>query len=245
MIRVVVVDDEALVRAGLRLILGSAEDIEVVASCEGVQAVEQVYRHRPDVLLLDLRMPRVDGLAVLRELGRRPGAPAVAMLTTFDTDEHLLGAIRAGASGFLLKDAEPEVLLSAIRTVHEGEAVISSRMTLRLLEFIGQLPDRGLHAQQGAPLTAALSPREREVLEAMARGASNPEIAAALQLSEATVKSHVGRIFAKTGSRDRVHAVILAFQDGLVDPGELASQASRRSMAQTPARKTTTAKQTK
>jgi len=147
--------------------------------------------------------------------------------------------------GFLLKDAEPEVLLTAIRTVHEGEAVISSRMTARLLEYIGQLPDRGPHAHQGAPLTAALTPREHEVLEAMARGASNPEIAAALQLSEATVKSHVGRIFAKTGSRDRVHAVILAFQEGLVAPGEPASQASRRSVAQTPARKTTTAKPTK
>ena len=245
-IRIAVVEDQAMVRAGLRMVVDSQPDMTVeLEASDGFDLPSRLAQFPVDVVLMDIQMPRVDGILATEAVMAMPDPPRVIVLTTFDTDEHLLGAIRAGASGFLLKDAEPEVLLSAIRTVHEGEAVISSRMTVRLLEFISELPDRGLHTHQGAPLTAALTPREREVLEAMARGASNPEIAAALQLSEATVKSHVGRIFAKTGSRDRVHAVILAFQDGLVDPGELATQASRRSMAQTPAKKTTTAKQTK
>jgi len=245
-IRIAVVEDQAMVRAGLRMVVDSQPDMTVaLEASDGFNLPSRLAQHPVDVVLMDIQMPRVNGIQATRAVMAMPDPPRVIVLTTFDTDEHLLGAIRAGASGFLLKDAEPEVLLSAIRTVHEGEAVISSRMTVRLLEFIGQLPDRGLQAQHGERLTATLTSREHEVLEAMARGASNPEIAATLQLSEATVKSHVGRIFAKTRSRDRVQAVILAFQEGLVDPGELASQASRRSMAQTPARKTTTAKQPK
>ncbi len=245
-IRIAVVEDQAMVRAGLAMVVDSQPDMTVaIEASDGFDLPSRLAQFPVDVVLMDIQMPRVDGIKATEALMAMPDPPRVIVLTTFDTDEHLLGAIRAGASGFLLKDAEPEVLLSAIRTVHEGEAVISSRMTVRLLEFISELPDRGLHTHQGAPLTAALTPREREVLEAMARGASNPEVAADLQLSEATVKSHVSRIFAKTGSRDRVHAVILTYQDGLVDPAELASQASRRSMAQMPARKTATAKQRK
>lgn len=245
-IRIAVVEDQAMVRAGLRMVVDSQTDMTVVLeAADGFDLPSRLAEIPVDLVLMDIQMPRVDGIQATEAVMAMPDPPRVIVLTTFDTDEHLLGAIHAGASGFLLKDAEPEVLLAAIRTVHEGEAVISSRMTVRLLEFIGHLPDRGLQAHHEAPLTAALTPREREVLEAMARGASNPEIAADLHLSEATVKSHVGRIFAKTGSRDRVRAVILAFQDGLVDPAELAAQASRRSMTQTPARKKTTAKQTK
>jgi DNA-binding NarL/FixJ family response regulator len=245
-IRIAVVEDQAMVRAGLTMVVDSQPDLTVVLEAsDGFDLPSRLAQIPVDVVLMDIQMPRVNGIQATEAVMAMPDPPRVIVLTTFDTDEHLLGAIRAGASGFLLKDAEPEDLLAAIRTVHEGEAVISSRMTVRLLDFIGRLPDRGLHAQQAAHLTAALTPREREVLEAMARGASNPEIAAALQLSEATVKSHVGRIFAKTGSRDRVHAVILAFQDGLVDPAELESQASRCSTDQMPARKKTTAKHAK
>ena len=221
-IRVAVVEDQAMVRAGLRMVIDSQPDMTVALEApDGLDLSSRLVDFPVDVVLMDIQMPRVDGIQATETVMAMSNPPRVIVLTTFDTDEHLLGAIRAGASGFLLKDAEPEVLLSSIRTVHEGEAVISSRMTARLLEYIGELPDRGPRAQQGTQLTAALSRREREVLEAMARGNSNPEIAATLNMSEATVKSHVGRIFAKTGSRDRVHAVILAFRDGLVDPAEL------------------------
>lgn len=223
-IRIALVEDQAMVRAGLAMVVNSQSDMTVaLEASDGVDLPARLVDHPVDVVLMDIQMPRVDGIQATEAVMAMSNPPRVIVLTTFDTDEHLLGAIRAGASGYLLKDAEPEVLLSSIRTVHEGEAVISSRMTVRLLEHIGQLPGGGPRTQQDGPLTAALSPREREVLEAMARGSSNPEIAATLHLSEATVKSHVGRIFAKTGSRDRVQAVILAFRDGLVDPGELGS----------------------
>jgi len=215
-IRVAVVEDQAMVRAGLRMVIDSQPDLTVILEAsDGVDLPSRLREIPVDVVLMDIQMPRVDGIQATEAVMAMRHPPRVIVLTTFDTDEHLLGAIRAGASGFLLKDAEPEVLLSSIRTVHAGEAVISPRMTMRLLDYIGRLPDNGPHAGEEPPLTAALTPREREVLSAMARGDSNPEIAAALHLSEATVKSHVGRIFAKTGSRDRVHAVILAFRDGL------------------------------
>lgn len=223
-IRIAVVEDQTMVRTGLRMVIDSQADMTVVLeAADGVDLTSRLVDVPVDVVLMDIQMPRVDGIQATEAVMAMPYPPRVIVLTTFDTDEHLLGAIRAGASGFLLKDAEPEVLLSSIRTVHEGEAVISSRMTVRLLEHIGRLPKVGQHDPQEAPLTAALSPRELEVLEAMARGSSNHEIASTLHVSEATVKSHVGRIFAKTGSRDRVHAVILAFRDGLVDPSELGS----------------------
>jgi len=223
-IRIALVEDQAMVRTGLRMVIDSQPDMTVaLEASNGVDLPAKLLQVPVDVVLMDIQMPRVGGIQATEAVMAMPSPPRIIVLTTFDSDEHLLGAIRAGASGFLLKDAEPEVLLASIRTVHEGEAVISSRMTVRLLDYIGRLPNTEPRTTHEAPLTAALSPREREVLEAMAGGSSNSEIAANLHLSEATVKSHVGRIFAKTGSRDRVHAVILAFQDGLVDPGEVGS----------------------
>lgn len=225
-IRVALVEDQAMIRTGLRMVIDSQSDLAVVLEAsDGVDLPSKLAGTPVDVVLMDIQMPRVNGIEATKAVMAMANPPRVIVVTTFDTDDHLLGAIRAGASGYLLKDAEPEVLLSSIRTVHAGEGVISSRMTARLLEHIGRLPDGGRDRGRGAgeepQLTAALSPREREVLEAMARGRSNPEIAASLHLSEATVKSHVGRIFTKTGSRDRVQAVILAFRDGLVDPGQI------------------------
>jgi len=223
-IRVALVEDQTMVRTGLRMVIDSQPDMIVIhEASNGVDLPARLMEPPVDIVLMDIQMPRVDGIQATKAVMAMPNPPRVIVITTFDTDENLLGAIRAGASGYLLKDAEPETLLASIRTVHEGEAVISSRMTVELFEHIGELSVVGGPAQSKGSLTAGLSPREREVLAAMARGSTNPEIAAALHLSEATVKSHVGRIFAKTGSRDRVHAVILAIRDGLVDPGELAS----------------------
>ena len=216
MIRVVVVDDEALVRSGLRLILGSAEDIEVVASCEGVQAVEQVYRHRPDVLLLDLRMPRVDGLAVLRELGRRPGAPAVAMLTTFDTDGFIAQALSLGAAGFLLKDTEPEQLLRAVRVLATGGSVLSPTVTRTVIGgYLGAAAQPEVVAR-----IAAMTVREREVLALVGQGLSNADIGHRLHVSTATVKDYVSAVLTKLAVSNRVQAAVLARQAGFVpSPG--------------------------
>ncbi len=220
-IRVALVEDQAMVRMGLRMVVDSQPDMSVVLEAPDGAGLADAVRATPvDVVLMDVQMPRVDGVTATGDLMALDDPPRVIVLTTFATDEHLFGAIRAGASGFLLKDAEPEVMLSAVRAVHEGEAVVSSRMTARLLQHVGEEP-AGRRAPREADATAALTPREREVLEAMARGLSNPEIAAGLHLSEATVKSHVGRILAKTGCRDRVHAVILAFREGLVDVDEV------------------------
>lgn len=216
MIRVVVVDDEALVRSGLRLILGSAQDIEVVAACEGVQAVEQVYRHRPDVVLLDLRMPRVDGLAVLRELSRRPGAPAVAVLTTFDTDEFIAQALRLGAAGFLLKDTEPEQLIRAVRVLATGGSVLSPTVTRTV---IGGYLGAGVQPELVAQI-AAMTARERDVLALMGEGLSNADIGHRLHLSTATVKDYVSAVLTKLAVSNRVQAAVIARQAGLVpSPG--------------------------
>ena len=216
MIRVVVVDDEALVRSGLSLILGSAEDIEVVAACEGVQAVEQVSRHRPDVLLLDLRMPRVDGLAVLRELGRRPGAPAVAMLTTFDTDEFIAQALSLGAAGFLLKDTEPEQLLRAVRVLATGGSVLSPTVTRTVIGgYLGAAARPEVVAR-----IAAMTERERDVLALVGQGLSNADIGHRLHLSTATVKDYVSAVLTKLAVSNRVQAAVLARQAGFVpSPG--------------------------
>lgn len=212
MIRVVVVDDEALVRSGLSLILGSAEDIEVVAACEGVQAVEQVSRHRPDVLLLDLRMPRVDGLAVLRELGRRPGAPAVAMLTTFDTDEFIAQALSLGAAGFLLKDTEPEQLLRAVRVLATGGSVLSPTVTRTVIGgYLGAAAQPEVVAR-----IAAMTERERDVLALVGQGLSNADIGHRLHLSTATVKDYVSAVLTKLAVSNRVQAAVLARQAGFV-----------------------------
>ena len=218
-IRVLVVDDQALVRAGLGVILGAQADIEVVGeAADGLEAVEAAGRLRPDVVLMDIRMPHLDGLEATRRIlaGGSTGAPRVMILTTFDTDEHVFEALRAGASGFLLKDAPREQLVEAVRTVAVGEALLAPSVTRRLIEEFSRrpVPDE----RSAAPL-ASLTAREREVLDALARGLSNAEMAAALFVGEATVKSHVAHVLMKLGLRDRVQAVIFAYEAGIVTPG--------------------------
>jgi DNA-binding NarL/FixJ family response regulator len=228
-IRVIVADDQELVRTGLTMILDAQPGIEVVGeAADGRAAVALARELRPDVCLFDIRMPGTDGIEATREVTARPGAPRVVVLTTFDLDEYVVAAIGAGASGFLLKDAPPEEMLSAVRTVHAGDSVMSASSTRRLLQHVAPML-RG--AGVGGVGTAAtgtdaqaladLTPREREVLELMAYGATNTEIADRFVVSEATVKTHVGRVLAKTGSRDRVQAVVLAYRTGLVQPADL------------------------
>ena len=235
-IRVALVDDQQLVRVGFRMLIDSQSDLIVVAEAgDGAEAVDLLARSRVDVVLMDIRMPRLDGIEATRALTALPNGPRVIVLTTFDIDEYVLAAIGAGASGFLLKDALPEEMLSAIRTVHAGDSVIAASSTRRLLQHIGPLLRDSRSGQPGSQITgtstvaavadraalSGLTPREREVLVQMAYGASNREIAARFVVSEATVKTHVGRVLAKTGSRDRVQAVVLAFRTGLVQPGDL------------------------
>ncbi|WP_422631894.1 response regulator [Pseudokineococcus basanitobsidens] len=225
------------------MVIDSQPDLVVVgAAGDGAAALELLADVDADVVLMDVRMPRMDGLEATRRLTARPDAPKVVVLTTFDLDEYVVAAIGAGASGFLLKDAEPEELLRAVRTVHAGDAVIAARATRALLQHVGPLlaggrtgaEDAGGTAATAAssPLAAdaaalaALTPREREVLELMARGASNADLMARLFVSEATVKTHVGRVLAKTGSRDRVQAVVLAYRCGLVRPEDLLRDAA-------------------
>jgi len=222
-IRVGLVDDQQLVRAGFRMVIDSQPDLEVVLEAgNGVEALRRLAVVRADVVLMDVRMPELDGIAATARLtatdrGGEP-APRVIVLTTFDLDEYVLAAIRAGASGFLLKDAPPEEMLGAIRTVHAGDAVIAPSSTRRLMEhLVTALPD-----PEGTPVhpgLADLTDRERQVLVLMARGLSNTEIAATLFVAEATVKTHVGRILAKLGARDRVQAVVIAYESALVRPG--------------------------
>ncbi|MFB6616544.1 response regulator [Streptomyces sp. NPDC056367] len=213
--RVVIADDQELVRTGFRLIL-TARGIDVVGVAgDGVEAVGLVRRLRPDVVLLDIRMPNMDGLeAARRILAEAPGC-RVIMLTTFDLDSYVYAALAAGASGFLLKDVTPEHLAAAVRLVGTGDALLSPSITRRLVERCG--PGPGAAAPH--PELAALTPREREVLTLMGRGRSNAELARDLTLSEATVKTHVARIFAKLSLRDRAQAVVLAYETGLVTPG--------------------------
>jgi len=215
-IRVVLVDDQALVRAGLRMVIDSQADLEVVGEgADGLGGVQAAERLRPDLVVMDVRMPVLDGIEATRRIVALPDAPKVVVLTTFDLDEHAFAAIRAGASGFLLKDAPPEDLLSALRTVHAGDAVIAPSTTRRLLEHLAPLATDPVALQAVQTLTD----REREVLLAMAKGWSNAEIATRLFVAEGTVKTHVGRILAKLDARDRVQAVILAYDAGVVRPG--------------------------
>ncbi|WP_125774529.1 response regulator [Antribacter gilvus] len=226
-VRVALVDDQPLVRAGLRMVIDSQPDLSVVLEAgDGLQALRLLADHPVDVVLMDVRMPHLDGLATTARLLGGPGAvppdgaPRVVVLTTFDLDEYVLDAIRAGASGFLLKDAQPEELLAAIRTVHQGDAVIAPSSTRRLLEhLVTALPADDPARSDAEAALAGLTDREREVLVLMARGRSNTEIAADLYVAEATVKTHVGRILAKLGARDRVQAVVTAYETGLVRPG--------------------------
>ena len=214
MIRVVLADDQDLVRAGLRAILDAEDDIEVVAeAADGAAAAAAVAAERADVALMDIEMPRVNGIAGTRAVIRDRPQCRVLVLTTFDLDEYVYGALRAGASGFLLKTAPPAQLAAAIRACHSGELPFAPTVTRRLVETFVRRPP----AVDGVPPElAGLTPRELDVLRAIARGLSNAEIAADLYLGEATVKTHVTRILAKLGLRDRVQAVVLAHETGLV-----------------------------
>ena len=212
MIRVALVDDQSLFRAGIRMLVDSQPDLEVVAEAsDGREALVAVRESRPDVVLMDIRMPVMDGLAATAELLTDPEPPRIVMLTTFDLDEAAARAIRQGASGFLLKDADPEFLLAAIRTVHAGSAVIAASATRELFERFTDAAPRPV-----PPAYAELTEREREIFALAARGLSNAEIAAREYLSEATVKTHISRILTKLGLRDRVQLVVFAFEHGLV-----------------------------
>ena len=217
-VRVVIADDQALVRTGFAMILGAADGIEVVAeAADGEQAVTEVRRSRPDVVLMDIRMPGMDGLEATRQITRGAAAvPKGVMLTTFDLDDYVYEALRAGASGFLLKDSPRHDLIAAVRAAAAGDALLAPSVTRRLIEaFARRPPETSPSPSQLASLTA----RERDVLLLLARGRSNAEIASVLVVSEATVKTHVGNLLAKLGLRDRVQAVILAYETGIVVPG--------------------------
>ena len=228
-ISVLLADDQPLLRRGFRMILEAEGDLIVAAeAADGEEAVDLARRHAPDVVLMDIRMPGLDGIEATQRITAADTHVRVLVLTTFDLDEYAFGALRAGASGFLLKDVRPAELVAAIRTVAAGDAVISPRVTRRLLEeYTRVLPLSASQMQERYPQLSALTEREREVLIAVARGLSNAEIAASLFVSEATVKSHVGRILAKLGLRDRVQVVVLAYEAGLIQPGaESARQSS-------------------
>jgi DNA-binding NarL/FixJ family response regulator len=217
---VLIVDDQALVRAGFRMILEAEEDMDVVGeAADGRQAVAETRRLRPDVVLMDVRMPDVDGIEATRRLLGAGGADAkVVMLTTFDMDEYVYDALRAGASGFLLKDVPPEQLVAGIRAVASGDALLAPSVTRRVIEeFVRRPPDS---VRTAPPELAELTAREREVLELIARGRSNAEIAKELFVSETTVKTHVAHVLMKLNLRDRVQAVVFAYESGLVLPGD-------------------------
>ncbi len=216
MTRVLIVDDEALVRAGLRMILSASDDLEVVAEAEdGADAVDAVRAHRPDVVLMDIRMPRLDGLAATQAVLALDPAPRVVVLTTFDLDDYVFRALEAGASGFLLKDTPPRDLVRAVQVVAAGDAMLSPTVTRRL---IGHFSDSGSSSRQRTALErlGALTVREREVLVAVARGLSNAEVGRELFMSEATVKAHVSRLLTKLDAGNRVQVAILAHDAGLV-----------------------------
>jgi DNA-binding NarL/FixJ family response regulator len=219
-VRVLIVDDQALVRAGFRMILESEPDVEIVGEAgDGAEALEAARALSPDVILMDIRMPNLDGLEATRRLLETPGdVPRVLMLTTFDLDEYVYEALRAGASGFMLKDTPPEQLVEAIHVVARGDALLSPTITRRVIEEFIRRPPSTIPVERPAKL-AELTARELEVLGFMARGLSNAEIATDLFVSETTVKTHVARILMKLGLRDRVQAVVFAYESGLVQPG--------------------------
>jgi len=215
-IRVVIADDEALIRAGFAMILNASDDIEVVGEAiDGRDAIEQHRRLQPDVIVMDIRMPSMDGIEATRQLTAGGDPARVLILTTFDLDEHVFDALRAGASGFLLKDRPPEELVAAVRVVAGGEALLAPSVTRRLIEQFSHRPD----APTPSPELTELTDREREVLALMARGLSNGEIATQLFVAETTVKTHVGHVLHKLRLRDRAQAVVLAYESGLVTPG--------------------------
>jgi DNA-binding NarL/FixJ family response regulator len=215
-IRVVIADDQALMRGGFRMILDAADDIEVVAEAiDGADAVRVFERQRPDVVVMDVRMPTMDGIEATRRITKLDGDAKILILTTFDLDEYVYEALRAGASGFLLKDRPPEELVTAVRTVAAGDALLSPTVTRRLIAEFAARPDEPPPPEGLNELTD----REREVLLLLAQGASNAEIAARLFVAETTVKTHVAHILRKLGIRDRAQAVVLAYESGLVRPG--------------------------
>lgn len=217
-IRVVIIDDQELVRAGFRMILDAEDDLEVVGVAgDGAEAVDLVRRTDADVALMDIRMPEVDGIEATRRIRDAGAETRVLVLTTFDLDQYVFDAVRAGASGFLLKDTPPEELARAVRVVAAGEALLAPSVTRRLIEEFGRTAPTANHADD--PRLQRLTEREREVLILMARGRSNGEIADDLFVGEATVKTHVGRVLMKLDVRDRVQAVVLAYESGLVNPG--------------------------
>jgi DNA-binding NarL/FixJ family response regulator len=217
MIRVLIADDQALVRTGFRVILNAEPDLEVVGeAADGRETIEAVRTQRPDVVLMDIRMPNLDGIEATRRLAAAAHAPRVLILTTFDLDQYVYEALRAGASGFLLKDATAEELLQAVRVVAAGEALLSPSITRRLIADYARRPPPN---ERPAALDE-LTPRELEVLRLIARGLSNRDIARKLVLGDATIKTHVTRIFAKLDLHDRTQAVVLAYETGLVTPGE-------------------------
>jgi DNA-binding NarL/FixJ family response regulator len=222
-ITVALVDDQVLVRAGFRALLDSEPDIEVVAeAADGETAVAQAREHRPQVVLMDIRMPKLDGLEATAQIVADPGLfdTRVVVLTTFELDEYVFGALRAGASGFLLKDVEPVDLITAVRVVAGGEALLAPRLTRRLIEaFLTAGGGAAASAGAAAAEIEVLTPREREVLALVGRGHSNAEIAERLVLSPLTAKTHVARLFAKLGARDRAQLVVAAYESGLVVPG--------------------------
>ncbi|MBO4205449.1 response regulator [Micromonospora echinofusca] len=217
-VRILLVDDQPLLRTGFRMVLGAEEGLDIVAEAgDGVEAVDLARRLLPDVVLMDIRMPRMDGVAATRAIVDARLPVRVLILTTFDLDEYVVGALRAGASGFLAKDVPADDLVGAIRTVAAGDAVVAPRILKRLLDRFAQaLPD----PESTLPhALSTLTEREREVLVQVARGLSNAEIARALTVSETTIKTHVGHVLTKLGLRDRVQAVVLAYESGLVRPG--------------------------
>jgi DNA-binding NarL/FixJ family response regulator len=217
MIRVLLADDQELVRSGFRLILELADGIEVAGEAgDGREAVRLAKELQPDVVLMDVRMPEVDGIEATRRLRQAGVETRVLVLTTFDLDEYVYAAVRAGASGFLLKDAPRDQLVTAVRTVARGEALLAPAVTQRLIERFVARPRAG----EAAPELGELSARELEVLRLVARGLSNAEIASELFVSEATVKTHVARVLRKLGVRDRVQAVVFAYENAVVEPGE-------------------------
>jgi len=230
MIRVLIVDDQAMIRAGFRMIIEAEADITVVGEAgDGIEALEMAARSTPDVVLMDVRMPRMDGLEAARQMlcDRDDHAkaidgslklPRVLMLTTFDLDDYVYAALRAGVSGFMLKDAPAEQLVEAIRVIAAGEALLAPSVTRRLIEDISRRPSRD--AITTVPGLDQLTEREDEVLRLVAKGLSNAEVADQLYLGEATIKTHVGRILMKLNLRDRVQAVVLAYESGLITPGE-------------------------
>ncbi|WP_433441442.1 response regulator [Nonomuraea sp. CA-141351] len=214
-IRIVIADDQAMVRAGLRMVVDSDPGMEVVGEAsDGREAVEVARRTRPDIVLMDISMPRLDGLAAAKELLDAPSPPKVITLTTFDTDENLYAALRAGTSGFLLKVSPPEQLLEAIRVVHSGDALLDPAVTSRVIATFASRAE-----PTPSPRLAELTPRELEVLRLLARGLTNAEIARQLYVGEATVKTHVARVLMKLSLRDRAQAVVFAYETGVVQPG--------------------------